>query len=48
MDRYKPYIKQIWHVPDALSGCMGNLSFIANFKTKKEMTDFFDEVTKEI
>ena len=48
VDRYKPYIKQIWHVPDALSGCMGNLSFIANFKTKKEMTDFFDEVTKEI
>lgn len=46
-DKYGANIKQVWHVPDALSGCMGNLSFIANFKTKGEMTAFFDEVTKE-
>ena len=47
IDKYKDNIKQIWHVPDALSGCMGNLSFLANFKTKDEMNAFFDEVIKE-
>ena len=47
VDKYKDNLKSIWHVPDALSGCMGNLSFIATFKTKKEMNDFFSEVMKE-
>ena len=47
VDKYGANIKQIWKVPDALSGCMGNLSYIANFKTKGEMTAFFDDVTKE-
>lgn len=47
VDKYRGNIKQIWHVPDALSGCMGNLSFIANFKTKEEMEEFFAEVVAE-
>ena len=47
MDKYKDNIKSVWNVPKALSGCMGNLSFLANFKTKEEMTSFFDDVTKE-
>ena len=47
VDRYRNNLKQIWHVPDALSNCMGNLSFIANFKTKEEMEEFVAEVVKE-
>lgn len=47
VDKYRGNLKQIWHVPDALSGCMGNLSFIANFKTKEEMEEFFAEVVAE-
>lgn len=47
VDRYRNNLKQIWHVPDALSNCMGNLSFIANFKTKEEMEEFVSEVIKE-
>lgn len=47
IDRYKDNVKTIWHVPDALSGAMGNLSFIANFKTKEELLNFVQDVVKE-
>lgn len=47
VDKYKNNLKSIWNVPKALSGCMGDLSFLANFKTQEEMNAFFDDVTKE-
>lgn len=47
LDKFKDNVKTIWHVPDALSGAMGNLSFIATFKTKEEMLEFVDEVVRE-
>jgi len=47
VDKYKNNLKSIWNVPKALSGCMGDLSFLANFKTQEEMNAFFDDVTKK-
>ena len=47
---YASQIKQAGRIPDALSAAMGNLYYIANFKTKDGMADFFKNVllTKEI
>ena len=47
IDRYRNNLKSIERVPEALSGCMGNLSFIANFKTREKMQEFFDDIIKE-
>ena len=45
-DRFRNNLKAVERVPQALSGCMGNLSFLANFETKEEMQEFFDDVIK--
>ena len=47
IDRYRNNLKSIERVPEALSGCMGNLSFIANFETREKMQEFFDDIIKE-
>ncbi|MCM1237536.1 MAG: carbamoylphosphate synthase large subunit [Ruminococcus flavefaciens] len=43
VDRFRKNLKAVERVPDALSNCMGNLSFLATFETKEEMQEFFDE-----
>lgn len=47
IDRYRNNLKSIERVSEALSGCMGNLSFIANFETREKMQEFFDDIIKE-
>ena len=46
VDRFRANLKSVERVPEALSGCMGNTCFIANFKTLEEMQGFFDEEVK--
>lgn len=42
-DKYGAALKMVGRVPDALSGAMGNVMFIANFKTREEMDEFYRE-----
>ena len=44
--KYAAELKQTGRVPDVLSGAMGNLMYIAAFKTKKAMNEFYAEVLK--
>lgn len=46
VDKYRGNLKAIERVPEALSGCMGNISFIANFKTLEELEGFFRDIVK--
>jgi hypothetical protein len=46
VDKYKKNIKTVGRVPKALSGAMGDVMFLANFKTKEEMLEFYSEVMK--
>lgn len=43
-DKYWRNLKTIGRVPDVLSGAMGNLMFIANFKTQAELDEFYADV----
>lgn len=45
-DRYNASLKMIARIPDALSPAMGNLMFLANFATKKELDEFYSDVLK--
>lgn len=46
VDKYRANIKLIERIPDVLSGAMGNVMYLANFKTKKEMDEFYSEILK--
>lgn len=46
VDKYRQSIKQIGRVPQALSGAMGNVMYIANFKTKAQLDEFYSDVLK--
>ena len=46
VDKYRENIKLIERVPDVLSGAMGNVMYLANFKTKKAMNEFYSEILK--
>lgn len=46
VDKYRNNLKQIGRIPEVLSGAMGNVMYIANFKTKKELDEFYSEVLK--
>lgn len=46
LDKYSAEIKLTGRVPEALSGAMGNTMYIAAFKTKKAMNEFYSEVLK--
>lgn len=46
-DKFRSNIKIIGRVPKALSGAMGDTMFIAVFKTKEELDDFYDEMTAQ-
>lgn len=43
-DKYTENIKQVGRVPEALSNTMGNTLYIASFKTKKQMEEFYSDV----
>ena len=45
-DKYSGCIKTVDRVPDVLSGAMGNTMYVANFKTKAEMDEFYRDVLK--
>ena len=42
--KYRNNIKMIERIPDALSSTMGNIMYLATFKTVEEMNTFFGEV----
>ncbi len=46
IDRFGYGIKTIGRVPAALSGAMGDTMYIANFKTKEELDEFYREITE--
>lgn len=46
IDKYRANLKTIGRIPDALSAAMGNLMFLANFKTKEEMEEFYSDILK--
>lgn len=46
MDRYRDKLKSVEKIPEALSSTMADLAFIANFKNKEEMYEFFSYVTE--
>ncbi len=43
-DRFGANLKSIARVPRALSGAMGDTQYIANFKTKEELDEFYKEL----
>ena len=43
-DMYAPHIKAVERVPEVLAPIMGNLMFIANFKKKSELDEFYKNV----
>ncbi len=45
-DIYKNNIKTVTSIPDALSAAMGNTMYLATFKTKEEMDNFYSDVLK--
>ena len=45
-EKYAENIKHVDRIPDVLSGAMGNTMYIANFKTKKQMDEFYHDVLK--
>lgn len=46
-DKFRNNLKIVGRVPRALSGAMGDTMYIANFKTKKELDDFYKEMIEE-
>lgn len=46
IDRFRNNIKTVGRVPAALSGAMGEIMYIANFKTKEELDEFYREITE--
>ena len=43
MAKYGSQMKMVERIPDALSGAMGNQMYVANFSTKEEMDQFFND-----
>lgn len=46
-DKFYNNLKIVGRVPRALSGAMGDTMYIANFKTKAELDDFYKEMVEE-
>ncbi|MDE5722110.1 MAG: ATP-grasp domain-containing protein [Clostridia bacterium] len=46
IDKYFMNLKAICRIPDALSPAMGNTMYLANFKTKKELNEFYSDIVK--
>ena len=41
MTKYAAQMKMVGRVPDALSGAMGNMMYVANFPTEEAMNAFY-------
>ena len=46
-DKFHANLKIVGRVPRALSGAMGDVMYIANFKTKEQLDDFLAEMIAE-
>lgn len=46
VDKFSKNLKTIDRIPEALSGAMGNTMYLATFKTKEEMDEFYSEIFK--
>lgn len=46
IERYRNNLKVIDRIPDALSPAMGNVMYLANFKTEAQMDEFYSFVLK--
>ncbi|MDE7182734.1 MAG: ATP-grasp domain-containing protein [Clostridia bacterium] len=46
IDKYFMNLKAICRIPDALAPAMGNTMYLANFKTKKELNEFYSDILK--
>jgi hypothetical protein len=44
LDKFASNMKSVAKVPQALSGAMGDIMFLATFKTEKQMNEFYKEV----
>lgn len=44
--KYGHCMKMMDRIPDALAGAMGNQMYVATFKTRKEMNEFYDDILK--
>ena len=47
MAKYSANMKMVERIPDALSGAMGNQMYLANFSTKEEMDQFYQDTLAE-
>ncbi len=45
-EKYGIHIKMMERVPDVLSGAMGNQMYVAVFKSRKEMNEFYNDILK--
>lgn len=46
-DKYGKNLKAVSRIPDSLSSDMGNMMYLANFKTEEEMNKFYKDVLLE-
>ena len=47
MAKYSANMKMVERIPDALSGAMGNQMYLANFSTKEELDQFYQDTLAE-
>ena len=43
LEKYSAQMRMVSRIPDALSGAMGNQMYVANFPTKEEMEQFYQD-----
>lgn len=46
MAKYSKQMKMVSRIPDALSGAMGNMMYVANFSTKEELEQFYADAVR--
>ena len=44
--KYAPSMRMVTRIPDALSGAMGNMMYVANFNTKEELDAFYADAVR--
>ena len=44
MEKYGANMKMVQRIPDVLAGAMGNQMYVANFSTREEMDQFYQDV----
>ena len=46
MNKYASQMRMVSRIPDALSGAMGNMMYVANFPTEEEMNAFYADAVR--